>query len=391
MGKRTFSILLMAAFSASLGLGVISPFLPELVGRHRANGLWIAAIFTGFALSRAIVMPFVGRLSDRYGRKIFVAGGLLLFAVISLFYPKAHSLFSLTLVRMVHGLAAGMIIPIVVAYAAECATEGERGTTSGWLLMMFYFGLATGPFMGGFINQELGFAYVFYAMAFMAFIAFLIVLFFLKDSKDEQLQAHRENAIPFRELIKYNYIKAVLLIAVVTTVLIVIFMAFVPSLAAQLNIDPDHIGIIISVGILLAGALQIPFGKFSDRLNRTGKLLQISAGTSVSMIALFVMPFCPDFAALLVAGSFLGLGSAISMPAIMSLSMSIGDEAGMGSWMGIINSARSIGFMGAPLIAGVVMDHMGVSMVFYVMGVLVFFCGGLYLYFVYRRLTGHVT
>lgn len=390
MGKRTFSILLMAAFSASLGLGVISPFLPELVSRHRANGLWIAMIFTGFAFSRAIVMPFVGRLSDRFGRKIFVAGGLFLFAVISLFYPRAHNLFDLTLVRMVHGLAAGMIIPIVVAYAGESSQDSEKGTTAGWLLMMFYFGLAAGPFMGGFINQELGFAYVFYAMSLMAFIAFLIVLFFLKDPK-EQLQAHQENEIPFKELIKYNFVKAILLIAVVTTVLIVIFMAFVPSLAARLNIDPDHIGIIISVSILIAGALQLPFGKFSDRLDRTGKLLQISAGTSVGMISLFVMPFCPSFTALLVAGSFMGLGSAISMPAIMSLSMSIGDEAGMGSWMGIINSARSIGFMGAPLIAGVIMDHLGVSMVFYVMGILAFFCGGFYLYFVYRRLTGHVT
>lgn len=390
MGRRTFSILLVAAFSSMLGLGVISPFLPELVGRHKANGLWIAMIFAGFAFSRAIIMPFIGKLSDRFGRKIFVAGGLLLFAIISLFYPKAHNLYDLTLVRMVHGLAAGLIIPIVVAYAGEHSEKGKEGSMAGWIIMMFYLGLAAGPFLGGFINQELGFAPVFYIMSGLAFVSFLVVVFFLPES-EVHAEHPQEAGVPFKHLIKYNFVKALLIVAVLTTLMTVSFMAFLPSLAVKLSIDPDHIGIIISVGMLLAGALQIPFGKFSDHLDKKGKLFQISAGTSVSMVSLVIMPFCPDFAALLVAGSFLGLGTAISMPAIMSLSMGMGRKVGMGSWMGIINSARSISFLAAPLIAGIVMDHMGINMVFYVIGLLSFFCGILFLYFVHRRLLGYKT
>ena len=335
-------------------------------------------------------MPFIGKLSDRFGRKVFVSGGLLLFAVISLFYPKAHNLYDLTIVRMVHGLSAGMIIPVVVAYVGDYAKADSAGNTSGWLIMMFYFGLAAGPFLGGFINQKLGFASVFYAMSILAFLAFLVVAIFLPESTKHAGPA-KEDPIPFRSLIHYNFIKAVLLSAVLTTILTVSFLAFLPSLAAVHNINPDHIGIILSVGLLLAGALQIPFGRLSDRFDSTGKLFQVSAGTSVSMLALFVMPFCPDFAALLVAGSFLGLGTAISMPAIMSLSMGIGQRVGMGSWMGIINSARSIGFLAAPLAAGIIMDHMGIDMVFYLIASVVFFCGLLYLYFVKRRLRGHVT
>lgn len=388
MGKRTFSILLMAAFSAMLGLGIISPFLPELVRRHSANGFWMGMIFAGFAFSRGVIMPFVGKFSDRVGRKVFVSSGLLLFAVISLFYPKVHSMYDLTLVRMAHGLAAGLVIPIVMAYGGEFADKGQEGSVGGYLTTMFYLGLATGPFIGGIINRELGFNWVFYIMSILGFIAFLIVVFFLPESKPS-VASIKKSAIPFRSLIKYNFVKAMLIIAMVNTLMLTVFMSFVPSLAHSLRIDAEHIGIIISVSILVASLLQIPSGKFSDRLDITGKLFQISAGVSISMISLFVMPFCPDFVALLVVGAFLGLGAAMTTPVIINISMGIGQNVGMGTWMGIINTAMSAGFMTAPLIAGIVMDHMGIEKVFYVLA-LVAFSGSLcYFHYVHKRLASH--
>ncbi|MGB3113899.1 MAG: MFS transporter, partial [Candidatus Omnitrophota bacterium] len=86
----------MTAFSTMLGLGIISPFLPELVGRHGANGFWIGMIFAGFGISRGLIVPFIGKISDRLGRKLFVASGLFLFSVISLLYPRAGNIYGLT-------------------------------------------------------------------------------------------------------------------------------------------------------------------------------------------------------------------------------------------------------------------------------------------------------
>jgi MFS family permease len=57
----------------------------------------------------------------RYGRRIFIASGLLLLAVISLLYLPAHTEYTLTAVRLLHGLAAGMIIPVAMTYAGEVA------------------------------------------------------------------------------------------------------------------------------------------------------------------------------------------------------------------------------------------------------------------------------
>jgi DHA1 family multidrug resistance protein-like MFS transporter len=388
MKKGTFPVVLMAGFSAMLGLAIISPFLPVFAEEHGANGFWLGMIFAGFAISRSIIMPVVGKVSDKTGRKIFVTSGLLLYTVISLFYPLARSVYQLTIIRMVHGLAAGMILPIVFAYVGDLAEKGREGFRTGTLNMMFYLGLAAGPFLGGFLNRHFGFDAVFHVMSALGLVTFFVVLLFLPEDKS-RYAATGEKSPPFHSLIKYNFIKGILIISIVCTLMMAVFISFVPSLAAEINIDTHHIGIILSVGIFLAGLLQIPSGRFADSLDRIGKLTQIGAGISLGMLALLVMPLCPDFTALLVTGSFVGIGAGVSIPALTSISVHIGHRTGMGAWMGIFTAAMSIGLVITPLVAGVVMDHLGIDSAFYILALLAFFGSLGSLHYIRRRLAGY--
>ena len=131
MVKRTLVTLYFTIFAAILGLSIISPILPTIAEDLRVTGVWMGLIFSGFAISRAIVMPIMGGLSDKYGRKIFIASGLLLLAVFSLLYLSAHNVYTFTGVRLLNGLAAGMITPVAMAYAGEVAQEGKEGRAMG--------------------------------------------------------------------------------------------------------------------------------------------------------------------------------------------------------------------------------------------------------------------
>lgn len=388
MGRRTFIILLMCGFSAALGVGVISPFLPALAEEHGTNGFWLGMMFAGFGIARGIIMPIVGRISDRRGRKIFVVCGLLLYTLISLLYPLGKTVLKLTVIRMFHGLAAGMIIPIVLAYVGDMAEDEKVGLRTGTLNMMFYLGLATGPLLGGFLYKFFGFGSVFHVIAVLGALTFIIVLLFLpEDAAAENREPSK--AVSFNSLIKYNFIKGILIIAVVCTLMMAVFLSFLPSLASEINVDTHHIGIILFVGILLAGVLQIPTGRLADRLDRNGKLIQIGIGSSLTMLALLVIPLCPDFKALLVTGCFMGVGAAISAPALLNISVGIGRRAGMGTWMGFLTAAMSVGLVITPLVSGIVMDHLGIDAVFYVLAVIAFFGWWGAFYYIHRRLLGY--
>ncbi|NQT32514.1 MAG: MFS transporter, partial [Candidatus Omnitrophica bacterium] len=193
----------------------------------------------------------------------------------------------------------------------------------------------------------------------------------------------------FHSLIRFNFIKAILIIAVVCALMMSVFVSFLPSLAAMINVNAFHVGAILSMGIFLAGILQVPFGRIADSHDLNGKLIQIGIGTSIGMLALFVMPLCPDFAALMAAASFVGLGAAVASPALTSVSVGIGKKTGMGSWMGIFQCAMSIGFVVTPLVAGIVMDRLGIEAVFYTLAICAFFGALSYLRYVLRRIHGY--
>ncbi|NOR77685.1 MAG: MFS transporter [Methanophagales archaeon] len=96
MVTRTLVTLYFTIIAAILGLSIISPILPTIAEDLRVTGVWMGLIFSGFAISRTIIMPIMGGLSDKYGRKIFIASGLLLLAVFSLLYLPGHNVYTFT-------------------------------------------------------------------------------------------------------------------------------------------------------------------------------------------------------------------------------------------------------------------------------------------------------
>jgi len=84
MNKKAFITLFVVVFTGMLGMGIISPLMPLYAESMGTSGLQLGLMYSGFALSRVVVMPITGRLSDRRGRKIFIAIGLLAYTIISL-------------------------------------------------------------------------------------------------------------------------------------------------------------------------------------------------------------------------------------------------------------------------------------------------------------------
>jgi len=365
MEKRTLFTLYFSIIAAILGLSIISPVLPTIAKDLRATGFWMGMIFSGYAISRAIIMPVMGGLSDKYGRKIFIASGLVLLAVISLLYIPAHNVYTLTAVRLLHGLAAGMIIPIAMAYAGEVAQEGKEGRAMGIISMIFYLGIAVGPLLGGIFWHLFGAASVFYAMSGISVFALLLVLPFLPEIKNPKANKTEEHEL-FKTLIKRDAVKIILLIGFISAFRTGVLLSFLPSHASGFNINVAQVGIIISVGIIFTGVLQPYFGNVADKLSKYNMLLQIIIGSFIGTIALFMVPLCDDFITLLLANVFIGLGAAISMPVVADIAVVIGKKAGeIGSWMGIFNTTISLGIIIAPLMSGVVMDYAGINAVFY--------------------------
>ena len=361
MIKKVFPVLALCVFSAMLGVGIIAPLLPLYAENLGATGIWLGVIFAGFFISRAIVTPIIGRLSDRSGRKLFLCTGLLIYSVISLGYIWAGDVLQLTVVRLIQGVAGGMIIPIAQAYIGDISPEGEEGKWMGYFNAAFFAGFGFGPLMGGVLTDHFGMDVAFYTMGALNLLALLVAALFLPEIRQEKMAVSPHPS--FKKMGTSGIVKGLFSFRLSFALGRGAFTCFIPIFAAvYLNLSPTLIGILLAVNILLMALLQVYGGGIADRFNRRALVV---SGSVINLIFLALIPLADNFWQLLGLCALSGFGGAVSMPAASALTIEEGRKFGMGSTIAIFTMAMSIGMAIGPLVGGVIVDFLNIDSVFY--------------------------
>jgi len=361
MIRRVFPVLALAIFSSMLGAGIVVPLLPLYAEGMGATGLWLGFIFASFAISRTLVTPFFGRLSDRKGRKLLLVIGLFTYALISFAYILATEVYQLVLVRLVHGVSGAMILPIAQAYIGDLSPEGEEGKWMGYSNAAFFSGFGFGPLMGGMLAAQWGMNLAFITMGVFNLIAFFIAIILLPRS-DLRKSA---TALPFsfmdmrRSSTMVGLFSFRLAIALGRSS----FFTFLPLLAAmRLGLPANLIGILIAVHVLLVSMLGIVGGRMADIFNRR---VLVGIGSIVIFVYLFLVPLAPGFWPLLALCILGSIGSATATPPVMALTVEEGRKYGMGSAIAAITMAMSIGMAVGPIMTGAIVDLIDINAAFY--------------------------
>lgn len=377
MIKRAFPILAVSIFACMLGSGIVVPLLPLYAESLGATGIGLGVIFAGFAISRTLVTPIFGRLSDRHGRKSFIVVGLFLYAVISPSFIWADTVVQLTMVRFAHGIAGGLILPIAQAYVGDISPEGEEGKWMGYANAAFFGGFGFGPLLGGVVTRYYGMDVAFFAMGGLSLLAFFIALFFLP----EVTRKHTASApsLSFREMGRSRLTGGLFGYRLAQTLARAAFFTFLPVFAAvRLGLGTDLIGILFAVHILLVAALGIPLGRVADRFSRRFMVVLGCLVTFAFMVMLPLASSFPTLMALIILGS---IGNAISTPAASALVIEEGRRFGMGSTVAVFTTALNIGMAVGPILAGAIVDFSGINNAFYFGAVAVLAGAGVFVWF----------
>jgi DHA1 family tetracycline resistance protein-like MFS transporter len=139
----------------AVSMMIVVPVLPRLVqsftGSTAGAAHYVGLFATVFALVQFMVSPFIGSLSDRYGRRAIILasafGQSVNFAVMAL----ASNLGSLYFARIVAGVSAGSL-PAVNAYIADVVPDQHRAASYGWVSAANSAGFLLGPALGGLLG-----------------------------------------------------------------------------------------------------------------------------------------------------------------------------------------------------------------------------------------------
>ncbi len=151
-------ILLLGACSA---LGPVSsllllPALPAIRTEFGATTAATQAVVSAFLFAFAIGIPFVGPLSDRYGRRPLILGGLAVFAAGSAIAAWAPTLEVLVLARVVQALGCAANLTVSRAVIGDLFHDWRLPRALAQLTMAMMLGTTISPWLGGVITERLG-------------------------------------------------------------------------------------------------------------------------------------------------------------------------------------------------------------------------------------------
>ena len=370
MNRHILITLLLSIFIALLGIGIIIPVMPVFASELGAGGFSLGMIIAAFSISRGILQPVVGSLSDRLGRKRFLVAGLFIYGLVGLLIPQAGSVFNLIAIRGFHGVGSAMIVPIAMAYMSSLAPAGQEGRYMSYLNIAMFCGIGCGPIIGGLFADLFGLASVFYVMAVLSFMAFILVVMTMPS----QVPTGSSNGFSlFRNvsLMLQNRRTLGILIARFSTMIVMVpSMAFLPLLMSErMSASALQIGFVIACRTLVNAVLQVPAGKAVDAHN---KLLLLAGGCVCLSGSILFIPFVQRFTVMLILYIMIGLGESIIWPVLGAYASLEGKQYGHGTMMGVFSLAMSAGVFTGATLAGFSMDGWGIDWAYFTTAAAVF-------------------
>ena len=359
MNRRAFITLTGSMFISMLGIGIVAPFLPIYANTLGASSLEIGLVQSAFSMTGIGTLLFVGRLSDRFGRKIFLSGGLTILAVSSLGLMHANDPIHLILWRFVQGLGASAHLPIAQSYLGDITPEGSEGKWMGHFNAVLFAGMGAGPLVGGVITDAFNISIAFLVMAVLNVLGLVATLLFLKEMPRKT--AGREHASVLAPLIS-RIMQGVISLRLTTGVCTATLMAFMPLFAdLRLGLSTSLIGIMLAARTPIS-VVQYYTGRLADKWNRRPMVIW-SGLAAVTAVAL--MPLTSGFWTLLIAYTCVTLGQAFGMPAANAYIVNEGRTFGMGICMTMFMLAMNVGNSIGPLALGGIADWLGLESAFY--------------------------
>lgn len=344
-----FAVITLSALFYFISFAMLLPTLPRYVeevldGSSKQVGIVVGA----FGISAAIVRPFLGRLGDRYGRRILLVGGAALTGVSVVLYPVWLSIPVLVLLRIVSGVGESGAFVGAATATQDLATDDRRGEASSYFSLAVYVGLGVGPFLGEFINDRSDFETVCRVALGLSFVS--AVLAFATPSRPPEIEGAADLPRSRSFLHRASVLPGILL-----TLSLVGFVGYTTFLALYLDDISGGSASAGSVFLFYAAIVIVIRLTLADLPDRLGARRGSTFAFAFIAGGLAVVALWPTVLGVYVGTAILACGVAFNYPALFLLVMA-GTEPHERS-----HSVASFGFffdiagaLGAPLLGAVI-------------------------------------
>ena len=165
--KPTFAILVAISAIGPLALNIFMPSMPGLQEEFGISYGTAQLTLTLYLIGMAACQLIYGPLSDRFGRRPMLLGGLGLFVVASLLAAVATHIGVLIAARLLQAVGGSAGIVLARAMVRDTHDQAESASLISYITMAFVVAPMLAPALGGLIDSHAGWRVDFWLLAFI--------------------------------------------------------------------------------------------------------------------------------------------------------------------------------------------------------------------------------
>ena len=189
---RAWIMLIVLTLLTVIGMTVVLPVLPFVVLQYVSHegdlAIWVGVLEAINGLCAFLVAPFLGRLSDRFGRRPVIIAAAFGASLSMTVFGIGGALWVLLLARVIQGLAAGDL-PALFAYLADITPPEQRAKRFGLLGALSGIGMMVGPAVGGLL-AAISIQLPVFMTAAVALVIAILSIFLLPESLRPENRIH---------------------------------------------------------------------------------------------------------------------------------------------------------------------------------------------------------
>ncbi|WP_182199989.1 MDR family MFS transporter [Paraliobacillus salinarum] len=178
--------LILSMFMAAIEGTIVATAMPNIVADLGGFSMY-SWVFSAFLLMQAVTTLIFGKLSDLYGRKPIYVSGVVIFLTGSILCGLAPTMTLLVIFRIIQGIGAGAVQPVVATMVGDMYTMEERAKVQGYLASVWGISSVIGPLFGGIIVKFVDWSWIFWINVPIGILGLVgVTLFFHEEISKEK-------------------------------------------------------------------------------------------------------------------------------------------------------------------------------------------------------------
>ncbi|MDN3219912.1 MFS transporter [Pseudomonas nunensis] len=406
--RGALASLSLSMLLSSLGISIANVGLPTLAASFSASFQDVQWVVLAYLLTITALIVSVGRLGDLIGRRRLLLIGISLFTLASILCAVAPNLGLLIAARALQGSGAAIMMALTMALVGAAVAKDKMGSAMGMLGTMSAIGTSLGPTLGGMLIASVGWEGIFLVNVPQGFLAILLAWRFLPVDR-RQAKAGRGGFDPLGTLVlvltllayalamtlgrgSFGPVNTALLLvavggvclfvfienttssplvklamfqnpllsggfamsALVTTVVMATMVVGPFYLSGALALNTASVGLVMSIGPLVAALTGVPAGRMVDKLGAHRSSISGLIAMAVGSMILPVVPISVGVLGYIVPLAVITAGYALFQAASNTAVMTSIQPEQRGVVSGLLGLSRNLGLITGASVMGAV-------------------------------------